>query len=48
MMGTVVDPEWRIMLPTREDSNLKVNLPKNFNVVENWPDCASVSGHIRD
>ena len=48
MMGTVVDPEWTINLPKKAASNLNVAVPASFNVVENWPKCAEVSGHIRD
>lgn len=47
MMGTVVDPEWRITLRERQ-FDVNVSVPASFDVVENWPDCASVSGHIRD
>lgn len=49
MMGTVVDPAWRIRSEPREvEDNFVGDLPKEFNAAEKWPQCASVINHIRD
>jgi len=47
MMGTIVDPDWRIMSPIKE-SEFLADVPAEFNVITNWPKCAAISGHIRD
>ena len=50
-MGTrVYTPEWEVkhaQLPQSDIVPLKA-LPTDFNATTNWPQCASVIGHIRD
>jgi len=48
IMGTVVDPVWTYKAPVMKSSNLKVELPATFDSRTQWPQCASVIGHIRD
>jgi len=47
MMGTVVDPKWKI--PVYQKENIISNdLPTNFDAREQWPECESVINHVRD
>lgn len=47
MMGTVVDKEWTFKLPVKR-YNFRTELPESFDSRKQWPNCASVIGHIRD
>jgi len=48
LMGTVVDPVWTYKAEKILSNNLKAELPATFDARTNWPQCASVIGHIRD
>jgi cathepsin B len=47
IMGTVVDTNWTFKLPTKR-FNFRTELPSEFDARKQWPNCASVIGHIRD
>lgn len=32
-MGTIVDPEWAITLPAKEDDGVTVEVPSTFDVI---------------
>lgn len=47
ILGTVVDPNWQIHGNAKSYLNVGA-LPENFDARSNWPECASVIGHVRD
>jgi len=48
-MGTVVDPLWKSRSAVKsEQSFLAVETPETFDARVQWPQCASVIGHVRD
>jgi len=48
MMGTVVDPLWTYKAETVKSISLRASVPETFDARQQWPQCASVIGHIRD
>ena len=49
LMGTIVDPEWRINQATRSEPSFFANdVPASFDARANWPECESVINHVRD
>ena len=49
IMGTIVDPDWTIQMPAREDSRIVTDdVPAEFDSRTKWPECESVINHIRD
>jgi cathepsin B len=48
MMGTIVDPEWRISLRPKTYNTNDTDLPYHFDARENWPECEDVINHVRD
>jgi len=49
LMGTIVDPDWRINLPPRDESiEVADDLPAEFDARTAWPECEFVINLIRD
>ena len=50
LMGTVVDPDWAIMMPERNYPQLIADnaTPTNFDARTEWAGCNDVINHIRD
>jgi len=47
MMGTVVDPDWKITLHEKT-TYPDMDLPEFFDARLNWPRCEEVINHVRD
>ena len=49
LMGTVVDPDWAIQLPERNEPLVFADdLPTDFDARTNWAECETVINHVRD
>jgi len=51
MLGTIMPGDERYMAPTSEKVLFKTSsddIPEAFDVRTNWPDCAAITGHVRD
>ena len=48
LMGTIVDPEWRINGHFKESTYTNATLPVNFDARVNWPECNDVINFVRD
>jgi len=48
LMGTVVDPEWRITAHLKQHNTANMDIPTNFDAREAWPECEPVINHVRD
>jgi len=50
LCGTILSHEegFKGQMEERQDEGMNVDIPTDFDVRTNWPDCAVVSGHIRD
>ena len=48
LMGTVVDPAWRITGHMKTYDTANMDLPTNFDAREHWPECEPVINHVRD
>ena len=49
-LGTIVDPDHKYKLPYKQeptDAEVRA-LPTDFSTIDEWPYCASITGHIRD
>lgn len=49
-LGTILPGEKGYMAPSSEKTEFKVtgDIPESFDVRTNWPECASVTGRVRD
>ena len=50
LLGTILPSEDGYMGPEviKTTFDVRGDLPENFDVRENWPECAAISGHVRD
>ena len=49
LMGTIVDPDWAIIQPARDDARvLNDDIAASFDAREQWPECETVINHVRD
>lgn len=48
MMGTIVDPDWVVSVPEKEQTIKPENLLASFDAAANWPECREMINLVRD